>query len=59
MTARQLREKARALAVKNYGRMTKERMIRAIQLAEGNVDCYKKIRGCGQMDCCWRDECQG
>ena len=58
MTVKDIREKARTLKVKNYARLSKEQLIRAIQAAEGNVDCYGKIADCGQMDCCWRDDCQ-
>jgi hypothetical protein len=59
VTVKEIREKAKALKIKNYSRLTKEQLICAIQLAEGNTDCYQKIPGCGQMDCCWRDDCQG
>ena len=33
--------------------------IRAIQLAEGNFDCYAKAdRGeCDQVECSWRNDC--
>ena len=58
MTVKDIRDKARTLKVKNYARLPKEQLIRAIQTAEGNVDCYGKIEDCGQMDCCWRADCQ-
>jgi len=33
-------------------------LIRSIQRAEGNIDCYRKgLRQCGQLDCAWRDHC--
>lgn len=54
----QIREKAKALKVKNYSRMRKDDLIRAVQLAEGNTDCFKRIKECGQMDCLWRSDCQ-
>lgn len=59
MTIRVIRERAKELKVKNYGRLNKEQLIRAIQCAEGNTDCYGKISSCGQTDCCWREACQG
>ena len=59
MTVREIREKARELKVKNYARLPKTELIWAIQGAEGNADCFTKIQNCGQMDCCWRSDCQG
>jgi len=33
-------------------------LVRSIQRAEGNVDCYRRgRRQCGRMDCVWRDHC--
>ena len=58
MKVKEIREKARVLNVKNYSRMRKDELIRSIQLAEGNSDCFKRIPDCGQMDCCWREDCQ-
>lgn len=59
MTVREIREKARELKVKNYVRIPKDQLIREVQKAEGNDDCYGKIADCGQLDCCWRGDCQG
>jgi hypothetical protein len=40
----------------NYVDLVK--LIRSIQRAEGNVDCYRRgRRECEQMDCAWRDHC--
>ena len=58
MTIRQARDKARDLKVKNYAKLSKDQLIWAIQKAEGNDDCYKRIENCGQMNCCWRSGCQ-
>jgi CMP-N-acetylneuraminic acid synthetase len=58
MNVREIREKAKALKVKNYGKLTKEQLIRAVQVAEGNSDCFGKIENCGQSDCCWLEDCQ-
>lgn len=58
MNLKEIQAKARTLAIKNYSRMKKQDLIRAIQLQEGHTDCYGRIPGCGQMDCCWRDDCQ-
>jgi hypothetical protein len=33
-------------------------LIRSIQRAEGNLDCYRTDRRqCEQMNCVWRDHC--
>jgi hypothetical protein len=58
MSMKEIREKARALKVKNYSRYSKAALIRAIQEAEGNAPCFKGISGCGECWCLWRDECQ-
>ena len=58
MTIRQARDKAKDLKVKNYAKLSKDQLIWAIQKAEGNTDCYKRIENCWQMDCCWRSDCQ-
>ena len=46
------------MKVPNYSRMTKEELIRAIQLKEGNVACFKAIADCRQHDCLWMPDCQ-
>jgi hypothetical protein len=34
------------------------KLIRSIQRAEGNVDCYcRNVAFCDQLDCVWRDHC--
>jgi len=33
-------------------------LVRSIQRAEGNPDCYGKARGyCDRTDCAWREYC--
>ena len=33
-------------------------LIRSIQRAEGNIDCYRRGRQqCDRMNCAWRDHC--
>ncbi len=41
------------------GRMKKVELIRAIQRAEGNRDCFLTghVTECGQMNCLWRNDC--
>jgi len=41
------------------GKMKKVELIRSIQRAEGNRDCYATAYAneCNQMNCLWRDDC--
>jgi hypothetical protein len=58
MNVTEIRAKARQLGVKNYSRLNKADLIRAIQVAEGNSPCYLQIYDCRVYDCLWRPECQ-
>lgn len=48
---------------KNLGihasKYTKLDLIKTIQIAEGNFDCYASASNgeCNQEDCCWRSDC--
>jgi len=57
MTMNQIIEKARILGVKNYSRLRKADLIRAIQQKEGNSPCYQSISGCQEPDCLWKPVC--
>jgi hypothetical protein len=41
------------------GTMKKMEIIRAIQRAENNFDCYgtARIESCNELDCLWRTDC--
>ena len=41
------------------GKMKKAELIRAIQQAEGNEQCFDsgKAAACGQESCLWREDC--
>lgn len=41
------------------GKLTKKQLIKAIQAAEGNFDCFATARNdeCDQVNCCWRLDC--
>lgn len=41
------------------GKMKKEELIRTIQLAEGNPQCFNTnfSQQCGQDECLWRGNC--
>jgi len=58
MKVMEIRTMARNLGVKNYSRMAKADLIRAVQVAEGNSPCYQQIFDCRVDDCLWREECQ-
>jgi len=52
----------REIAKKNGVRvrkLNKIELIRAIQKAEGNSDCFATpyVRECNQMNCLWREDC--
>ncbi|MHB8066572.1 MAG: Rho termination factor N-terminal domain-containing protein [Desulfobaccales bacterium] len=57
MTLSQIRGKARGLGVKSCSRLRKTELIRAIQLKEGNLPCYRAISACQQHDCLWQPDC--
>ena len=40
-------------------RMNKVELIRAIQVAEGNFNCFGSAENgeCDQTECCWREDC--
>lgn len=57
MTMDQIREKARSTGVKNYSRLRKADLIRAIQEKEGNSSCYQAISDCQEQDCLWKPGC--
>jgi hypothetical protein len=43
----------------DYGRMRKDELIKAMQRAEGNNDCFGTALSieCGQISCLWRKDC--
>ena len=55
-------QEIRAIAKKkgvNYARMNKADLIRSIQHAEGNFDCFGSPADgvCDQSACAWREDC--
>ncbi len=42
------------------GNMDKTQLIRAIQKAEGNNNCFatSQAKTCGQKSCLWREDCK-
>lgn len=41
------------------GKLSKTELIKSIQTAEGNFDCFATAYGgiCDQMNCLWREDC--
>lgn len=58
MDIREIRKIAKAMGIKTTG-MDKTELIHAIQLAEGNFDCYGTAvdEVCDQESCLWREDC--
>lgn len=58
MNLKEIKDMAKSQGIK-AGNMKKESIIRSIQLAEGNFDCFgSAIAGeCNQMNCIWRGDC--
>lgn len=57
MKMQEVRLKAKELRISSFGK-TKKALIREIQRAEGNFDCFKTASGyCDQWTCCFRADC--
>ena len=58
MTLKDVKEKAKQYDIK-VGKMKKDEIIRSIQRAEGNFDCFGTAIGgeCNQNECAWRADC--
>ena len=58
MNLKEIKDIAKSQDIK-VGNMKKENIIRSIQRAEGNFDCFgSAITGeCDQMNCIWRGDC--
>jgi len=58
MNLKDIKDMAKSQGIK-VGNMKKENIIRSIQRAEGNFDCFgSAITGeCNQMNCIWRGDC--
>ncbi len=59
MKMQEVKEIAKKRGIKTAN-MKKADIIRAIQQAEGNCDCYDtgRVAECGQSNCLWRDDCK-
>ena len=59
MNMEQIKEVAKDRGVKP-GKLKKVELIRAIQAAEGNPQCFDtvQIERCGELGCLWREDCK-
>jgi len=60
MILKEIKEIAKGNGIR-VGNMKKDNIIRAIQRAEGNFDCFGTAKAgvCDQADCLWRKDCLG
>ncbi len=58
MTIKEIRDIAKKKGIK-VNNMKKGNMIRAVQRAEGNFDCFGSAKDgvCNQVYCLWREDC--
>jgi len=58
MKIQEIRNIAKERGLK-VGKMNKTEIIRSIQRAEGNADCFgtEHVDICGQTNCLWREDC--
>ena len=58
MNMQEIREMAKGFAIKT-SRMSKVKLIRTIQLSEGNFNCFATAASgeCDQAECLWREAC--
>ena len=58
MNMQEIRERAKDFGIKT-SRMSKMDLVRAIQLSEGNFNCFASALDgeCEQLNCIWREDC--
>ena len=57
MNLTEVKKKAKEVGV-SASKLKKLELIRAIQVAEGNTDCFQAADGpCDQEECCFRSDC--
>lgn len=59
MTIYDIRKKAGDMGIRRFTRMRKPDLIRAIQMAEGNIPCFgtERCDYCRELSCLWRADC--
>lgn len=59
MKMQEVRDIAKKMRIKTAN-MRKADVIRTVQMAEGNDDCFGLgAEKCGQTECLWREDCAG
>lgn len=55
----EIRNIAKERGLKVSSRINKKELIRSIQRAEGNEDCFgiEHVKICDQTNCLWREDC--
>ena len=59
MKFQEIRDMAKGMGINKYNNMKKVDLIRAIQKAENNIDCYgtQRVTSCREETCLWRSDC--
>ncbi len=59
MRLAEIERKAKSLGLKDTWKFSKRDLIKNIQRAEGNFDCFGTAsnKSCDQMGCVWRGDC--
>ena len=58
MRLSEIEKKAKQVNIKDTWKYSKKDLIKTIQRAEGNFDCFGTAKdNCNQMICCWRSDC--
>ncbi len=59
MSVFEVQKMAKSLGIEDFWRRPKDDLIKMIQLAEGNFDCFGSgvLTQCNQADCLWRSDC--
>lgn len=58
MKLSEIEKKARSVGIKDTWKYSKKDLVKTIQRAEGNFDCFGTASGsCNQLTCYWRSDC--
>ena len=58
MKVSEIQKRARKLGIGDTWKFKKRELIKAIQIKEGNFDCFgTAINYCDQLKCLWRKDC--
>lgn len=59
MKRSEIEKKAQKLGIKDTRKFSEKDLIKTIQRAEGNFDCFGNAtnKQCSQTSCCWMSDC--